>query len=145
MSVYLGTKLVKAVPMTLGDYNQLRGWKLPSEEDANKQGYVVEYLDGISEPNHPNYDNYISWSPKDAFDNSYQLTSGLNFGGALEAMRMGKAVARSSRMTGFFELRTDEYNTTPTFNYVANNITTVVHMRTDDVLATDWYILPEGE
>jgi len=63
-------KEVNAKPMSLGDYNKLRGWKLPDDEDPDKQGYLVEYIDS-DDINHPDYEHYISWSPKDVFESGY--------------------------------------------------------------------------
>lgn len=94
MKSYVGVKDVYATPMTLGDYNAYRGWNMPDDEDPNKQGYLVEYKDG-GEPNHPNHNGYISWSPADVFEKSYQPTIGLTFGFALEALKAGKKVARA--------------------------------------------------
>lgn len=58
---YIGTKIIKAVPMTLGDYNTYRGWKIPDNEDPMTEGYLVEYPDG-----------YESWSPRDVFETAYR-------------------------------------------------------------------------
>lgn len=65
-------KEVYASAMTLGDYNKLRGWAIPQNEDPSKAGYLVEYIDG-GEPNHPDFDGYISWSPKDVFESGYSV------------------------------------------------------------------------
>ena len=70
MQTYIGTKLLNARPMTLGEYNDYRGWTLPDDEDGNDPGYLVEYLDGGA-PNHPNHSRYISWSPEDVFERAY--------------------------------------------------------------------------
>lgn len=72
MKKYIGTKVLKAVPMNRGDYNILRGWNIPENEDPKEDGYLVEYQDG-GKPNHPDYEGYISWSPKDVFEKAYQL------------------------------------------------------------------------
>lgn len=69
---YVGTKVVHAMPMTRGDYNNLRGWKLPENENVMDEGYIVEYADGGA-PNVPAFDGYISWSPKDVFERAYML------------------------------------------------------------------------
>ena len=37
---------------------------------------------------------YISWSPKEQFDQAYRVTDGMTFGLAIEAMRQGKRAAR---------------------------------------------------
>jgi hypothetical protein len=69
MHTYLGTKLVKAEPMTRLEYNEYRGWTPPHGED-DEEGYLVEYLDG-GKANHAAHKGYISWSPKDVFEFSY--------------------------------------------------------------------------
>lgn len=94
MGLYIGTKLIKARAMTRLQYNQLRGWEVPSDENPDDKGYLVEYVDG-GKPNHPDFAGYISWSPIDVFERAYQPTSGMDFGMALDAMKAGKRVARS--------------------------------------------------
>ncbi|QZI87795.1 hypothetical protein PODOV050v2_p0033 [Vibrio phage 66E30.1] len=94
MGIYIGVKLVKAIAMNRLEYNQYRGWQLPEDENGLDEGYLVEYLDG-GESNHPDHEGYISWSPKQVFDNAYRPTSGMNFGLAIEAMKMGQKVARA--------------------------------------------------
>jgi hypothetical protein len=68
---YEGTKRLKAVPMTRGDYNAFRGWQQPADEDPEEAGYMVEYLDG-GKPNVEGFDGYVSWSPADVFERSYK-------------------------------------------------------------------------
>ena len=60
MKEYIGVKLLKAMPMTRGEYNNYRGWKIPEDEDPSDKGYLVVYKGG-----------YESWSPKDVFEESY--------------------------------------------------------------------------
>ena len=73
MITYNCNKKVHAVPMTRLDYNILRGWELPANENGSDKGYLVEYIDG-GKPNHFDYEGYISWSPKEQFDNGYRAT-----------------------------------------------------------------------
>lgn len=40
-------------------------------------------------------DDYESWSPVDIFADTYRRTDNMNFGLAIEAMKMGKRVART--------------------------------------------------
>lgn len=94
MDMYIGTKLINAVPMNRLDYNVLRGWELPADEDPTDEGYLVEYLDGGA-ANHPDYAGYISWSPKEVFEKSYRSTEGLSFGLAIEAAKAGKKIQRA--------------------------------------------------
>ena len=94
MGIYIGTKMIMAMAMTRAEYNEYQGWNLPEDEDGDDAGFLVEYLD-TGKANHPSHKGYISWSPKDVFNNSYRSTSGLNFGLAIEAMKLGKKVARA--------------------------------------------------
>ena len=90
---YLGTKLINAAPMKLGEYNLLRGWVLPDDEDPETPGFLVEYIGG-GKKNSEHFDNYISWSPADVFEKSYRPVMGLSFGLAIEAAKKGFKVAR---------------------------------------------------
>lgn len=71
MKRYIGIKKVDARPMNRLDYNNLRGWDLPADENGDDEGYLVEYLDG-GKANHRDFCGYISWSPADVFKRSYQ-------------------------------------------------------------------------
>lgn len=92
--LYIGTKLIRAQAMSRAEYNAYRGWTLPADENGEDAGYLVEYLDG-GQSNHPSHVGYISWSPADVFDRAYRPTTGLSFGMAIEALKLGKRVARS--------------------------------------------------
>lgn len=70
MTTHVGTKVVHAKPMTRGEYNVLRGWKLPADENGSDPGYLVEYADG-GNANVPVFKGYVSWSPADVFDRAY--------------------------------------------------------------------------
>lgn len=91
---YTTTNPVRAEPMTRGEYNDLRGREVPADENPADEGYLVECLDG-STPNVPGRAGYVSWRPKAQFEAAYRPTTGLPFGLAIEAMRMGKRVARA--------------------------------------------------
>jgi hypothetical protein len=92
-NLHIGTKLIHAESMTRAEYNVLRDWILPADENGADEGYLVEYLDG-GKPNLAGYEGYVSWSPKEQFDNAYRPTSGMSFGLAIEAVKKGKKVAR---------------------------------------------------
>ncbi|MBQ4199546.1 MAG: DUF2829 domain-containing protein [Kiritimatiellae bacterium] len=119
MKKYIRCHIVEAKPMTRGDYNKYRGWKIPADENPADEGYHVVYPDG-----------YESWCPKAQFEkasspealyevlkefhdehyaaNPEGLTLELvkayygqfannpcmTFGQAIEAMKQGKKVAR---------------------------------------------------
>ena len=63
MKEYIGTKIVNEEHMNLGDYNNYRGWVIPEDEDPEREGYLVKYTD-----------DYVSWSPKEVFEESYVIT-----------------------------------------------------------------------
>lgn len=93
MKNYIGTKMIQARTMTRAEYNDYRGWQLPDNENGNDSGYLVEYQDG-GKPNDIRHKGYISWSPREQFENAYRETSGLTFGHALEALKRGDKVQR---------------------------------------------------
>lgn len=95
MIEYIGTKRVNATPMDRQAYNFLRGWTLPADENGSDEGYLVEYLDG-GKPNllDKGFQGYVSWSPREQFDRAYRPATGLTFGMALDAMKLGLKVAR---------------------------------------------------
>lgn len=94
METYLGVKLIQARPMSRGEYNAYRGWVVPSDENPDDEGFLVEYMDG-GKSNHPGHTGYISWSPKDVFERAYRPTTGLTFGLAIEAIKQGQRLARN--------------------------------------------------
>jgi len=93
MKTYLGVKMIQAKPMNRLEYNEYRGWQLPADENGLDEGFLVEYLDGGAS-NHPDHKGYISWSPKEVFENAYKEVTGLSFGLAIEAAKLGKRIAR---------------------------------------------------
>ena len=101
MTTYIGTKVVYAQPMKKSDYNSYRGWETPSNENSEEEGYLVEYAPtpGVqSNPNHPNHENYISWSPKDVFEASYEeyveSDGSMCFAEALAFVQEGAKISR---------------------------------------------------
>jgi hypothetical protein len=66
MDRYIGTKVIKAVPMTKGEYGELKGAIVPIEANPYADGYLVQYEDG-----------YVSWSPKHVFESAYRKTGKL--------------------------------------------------------------------
>ena len=93
MKLYIGTELINARPMNRADYNTLRGWNLPPDEDGADDGYLVEYHDG-GNPNVEGYAGYVSWTTKVQFENVYRPADSLNFGLAVEALKKGMRVTR---------------------------------------------------
>lgn len=91
---YIGTKIIRALPMARQQYNDYRGWQLPADENGDDEGYLVEYVDG-GKANDSRHAGYISWSPKDVFERAYRSVDGMTFGLAIEALKAGKKVARA--------------------------------------------------
>lgn len=61
MQTYIGTKIIKARPLSRGEYNTYKGWQIPENENPSDEGYLIKY------------DNtYESWSPKEVFENHYR-------------------------------------------------------------------------
>lgn len=60
MEKFIGIKKIEAEPMTRGEYNKFRGWTIPEDENPSDEGYIVKYSD-----------DYVSWSPKTAFEEAY--------------------------------------------------------------------------
>jgi hypothetical protein len=94
MKQFIGVKLIHAKPMTRLEYNVYRGWDLPTDENPDDPGFLVEYLDG-GKANTPDHAGYVSWSPEDVFNRAYKPTDGMSFGLAVEAMKQGFKVARA--------------------------------------------------
>ena len=94
MQTYYGTKEIKATPMTRVEYNELRGWEVPVDENPHDEGYLVEYVDG-GKSNVDGYDGYVSWSPKEVFEKAYQPVTKMSFSHAIKALKDGKRVARA--------------------------------------------------
>lgn len=66
MKHYIGTKQVEAELMSKGEAYEkglLKAGVVPSEEESSIMGYHVRYKDG-----------YESWSPKDVFEEAYQIS-----------------------------------------------------------------------
>ena len=64
IAAYISTQIINATPMTRGEYNNHRGWKLPKGENPSDDGYMVQNLEF----------NIQSWTPKQQFEAStYEL------------------------------------------------------------------------
>ena len=93
MKNYIGTKQILAKPMTRGEYNQLRGWLVPQDENPRDDGYLVVYPDS-PDRNVEGFNGYVSWSPKAEFEKAYR-TENFTFGQALELVKQGKCITRT--------------------------------------------------
>ena len=91
MQKYIGTKMIQAEPafrVNGEDFKNVihpKTYAVPEDRTGQtwEDGYKVVYPDG-----------YVSWSPKDVFEEAYRPTDGMSFGLAIEAMKKGYRVAR---------------------------------------------------
>ena len=83
-SIYIGTKVVKAEPMTMTEAQKVLGREL-TQSAIEENGYLVEYENG-----------YKSWSPKSVFEKAYRELSVMNFGNALSVLKSGYPVRRAN-------------------------------------------------
>ncbi len=84
MEKFIGTKIIEAEPAYRVDGKTVQPTTWPVPEGAKAEGgYAVRYPDG-----------YMSWSPKDVFEEAYRRTDNLTFGLAIEAAKKGKRIAR---------------------------------------------------
>lgn len=81
MPKYIGVKIIWAIPMTREAFEAKHGRNVGG--DKHGEGYEVTYEGG-----------YQAWSPRDVFDAAYRPIDGMTFGLAIEALKMGKKVAR---------------------------------------------------
>jgi len=107
---YEGTKRLQAWPATRGEYNEYRGWTMPTDEDALEAGYMVEYeQDG--HPNHPNHDGYVSWSPATVFERTYKS---LGSYGSLDVLSWQDRVRQERDELALRVIKLDEFLAQPT-------------------------------
>lgn len=130
--------MLRAKPMTLGEYNNIRGWKIPENEDPARKGYLVEYKDG-GEPNVEGFEGYISWSPEVVFDNSYARTNRMGFGHALFLVRRGEKVSRGKWNDKSMYVFAD--NKLCLYVNSGEGVTSVFSPSQEDMYAHDWYQL----
>lgn len=82
---YIGVKVIEAEPCTAEIAGKVLNRPICTENaDSEGNGYLVKYPDG-----------YLSWSPKEQFDEAYRSISWLTFGLAVEALKKGHKVARA--------------------------------------------------
>lgn len=97
--MFIGVKMVEAVPMTREAFEALHGRNVGGNEVGD--GYEVTYDGG----------RYKAWSPKSVFDASYRKTTSMTYGLALEALKSGKKVARKGwNGNGLWIRRVDLYS-----------------------------------
>jgi len=102
MSNYIGIKLVKAEPMTFGQFEDLNE-RVVLAEKSDIKGYIVTYSNG-----------YSSWCPKEAFEdanfaidgeNKLSINDINNFIESYEDMKIGtKTTLVKARLVNGFEI-----------------------------------------
>lgn len=153
MTIYMGTKMIRATPMNRKDYNDFRGWTVPADEDPQDEGYLVEYMDGGKANTH--LEGYVSWSPVVVFERAYRSSGQMTFGMAVEAIKSGMKMARrgwngKGMWIGLHkedgEFVREECGTTMTYrDYITmktvdNQLVPWVASQTD-ILAEDWEVV----
>ena len=76
MKKYLGVKVIKAEPMSKEMFESIKGSK--EFIGTKTEGYKVVYPDG-----------YVSWSPKDVFEEAYKEINKLDYSDAVEILEKG--------------------------------------------------------
>lgn len=61
--IYIGRVSVQATPMSRADYNELRGWQLPADENGEDDGFLLQPVAGYG---------HLTWVPKDSFEANYR-------------------------------------------------------------------------
>lgn len=86
MKTYIGTKVVKAMPMELQEACMSHGVRVSMSSAANPtdSGYLVQYDGG-----------YTSWSPKEVFEDAYHEIGIMNYSMALNCLQGGYKLART--------------------------------------------------
>ena len=123
MKKYIGTKIVQATPMARGDAEAHLGRDVGGEYGLDTDGQLVEYDNG-----------YQAWSQQDVFDAAYRQIDNMTFGLAIEALKLGKRVARAG-WNGkgiFIEIQVPDENSKMTSPYIYINTT---GLQTDNQLA----------
>lgn len=84
IKTYIGTKFVTAKPVTAKEAEVILNRPVDVvNADKEGNGYLVRYKDG-----------YLSWSPKQQFEEAYKLIDVMDFGSALICLKNGYKVAR---------------------------------------------------
>jgi hypothetical protein len=163
VTTHIGLKNIMATPITRGDYNKYRGWQLPLDELYADEGYLIEYEPRPGEEsNVKGHEGYVSWSPKQVFDDAYHNVKGnLPFGLALELAKQGHSIARKGwngkGLKISLQVPTELSKMTLPYLYMsypstpASDSAPTSHLGANvpwlasqtDILSSDWYIVEE--
>ena len=149
---------ISAMAMTRQEYNDLRGWQLPENENGSDAGYLIEDSEG--EQNTDKFKGFVQWLPKPEFERKYIVESDekhpkgdapkdmpvatVDFGSAVYALKQGKKVARSGWNGKGMYIRyvptTNSLNEHLEIKNVKDTFDTWVPS-ISDLLAEDWVVL----
>lgn len=91
LKLYIGTKMVQAEPMAKSAA-VTKGWARPSSEgNEDVPGYHVQYTN-------PDGSTYDSWSPKDVFEQSYQIVENFKDRLFTAKLRLNMLIAEAETM-----------------------------------------------
>lgn len=62
--LYVGAKIIQAAPMNERKFYLSQKKEMKNDQNPPRDGYQVIYPDG-----------YVSWSPKEVFENAYRLVT----------------------------------------------------------------------
>lgn len=143
MPKYIGVKIIWAIPMTREAFEAKHGRNVGG--DKHGEGYEVTYKGG-----------YQAWSPEDMFDAACRPMDALTFGLAIEALKLGKKVARRG-WNGkgiFIELQVPDQHSKMSSPYIFIDTTGLQSDNPDaprsrvpwlasqtDMLAEDWIVI----
>lgn len=92
LKLYIGTKMVQAEPMAKSAA-VTKGWARPSSEgNEDVPGYHVQYTN-------PDGSTYDSWSPKDVFEQSYQIVENFKDRLFTAKLRLSMLIAEAEIMS----------------------------------------------
>lgn len=149
---------VSVMAMTRQEYNDLRGWQLPENENGSDAGYLIEDSEG--EQNTDKFKGFVQWLPKSEFERKYIVESDekhpkedepkdmpvatVDFGSSVYALKQGKKVARSGWNGKGMYIRyvptTNSLNEHLEIKNVKDTFDTWVPS-ISDLLAEDWVVL----
>jgi hypothetical protein len=151
--------------MTRGEYNDYRGWLLPSNESREEEGYLIEYEPRLGEEsNVKGHEGYVTWTPKHVFDDAYHdVNSALPFGLALELAKQGCSIARrgwyDKGLKVAIQPMSKDSDITLPYLYMQYPVTPASGTTSDsytyakvpwiplqvDILSSDWFIIKEDK
>jgi len=136
MSLAVVSKAVSSKPMTRSEYNEFRGWELPSDENGSDSGFLIQDLNS-SETNVEGEIGYISWVPTNVFYEGFKTSGSMSLGDAIVLVKNGLKVSRK----GWNGADMFVYLVQPNSYFAAQNPNSPVSgMFPDDMVPYDGYL-----